>query len=227
MTRDQAKVLNYGRIYGAGEPFARTLLAQFNASLSEEEVVKRAKHMYSQTKGSRGYKLNSRGRWLSELLGDQVAQVTSRAELWQLGKLKVIMDRLVGETRETPEGVRHTLTEEGRQLYLELLQHLEEEEEDVLGDRQLGQLLRHLVSQLHIAHWTISLPLKVPNNTLTVKVKEYSGVVAKTEAGYDDRQSLVHQVLLGADGSSRKAIRDGGLWKFLTIRQIYLLGNQS
>ena len=157
MTRDQAKVLNYGRIYGAGEPFARTLLAQFNASLTEEEVAKRAKHMYIQTKGSRGYKLNSRGRWLTDLLGGQVSQVTSRAELWQLGKLKVVMDRLV---EETEEGVRHTLTEEGRQLYLELLQHLEEEEEGVgegetedwpvLGDRQLGQLLRHLVSQAHV-----------------------------------------------------------------------------
>ena len=62
------------------------------------------------------------------------------------------MERLVEETEETPEGARHTLTEEGRQLYLELLQHLEEEGEDwpVLGDSQLGQLLRHLVSQLHL-----------------------------------------------------------------------------
>ena len=28
---------------------------------------------------------------------------------------------------------------------------------------------------------------------------------------------------LGADGSSREAIRDGALWKFLTVRQIYPL----
>ena len=32
---------------------------------------------------------------------------------------------------------------------------------------------------------------------------------------------------LGADGLSRKAIRDGGLWKFLTVSQIYPLSNQS
>ena len=32
---------------------------------------------------------------------------------------------------------------------------------------------------------------------------------------------------VGADGSSREAIRDGGLWKFLTIRQIYPLSNQK
>ena len=31
---------------------------------------------------------------------------------------------------------------------------------------------------------------------------------------------------VGADGSSREAIHDGGLWKFLTVRQIYLLSNR-
>ena len=35
------------------------------------------------------------------------------------------------------------------------------------------------------------------------------------------------QSRIGADGSSRKAIRDGGLWKFLTFRLIYPLSNQS
>ena len=30
---------------------------------------------------------------------------------------------------------------------------------------------------------------------------------------------------LGADGLSRKAIHDGGLWKLLTVRQTYLLSN--
>ena len=47
VTRDEAKILNYARIYGAGEPFARSLLMQFNSSLSEEEAAKRAKHMFS------------------------------------------------------------------------------------------------------------------------------------------------------------------------------------
>ena len=31
---------------------------------------------------------------------------------------------------------------------------------------------------------------------------------------------------VGADGSSCKAIRQGGLWKFLTVRQTYPLSNQ-
>ena len=41
VSRDQAKILNYGRIYGAGEPFARLLLMQFNPSLSDKEAADR------------------------------------------------------------------------------------------------------------------------------------------------------------------------------------------
>ena len=41
VSRDQAKILNYGRIYGAGEPFARLLLMQFNPSLSEKQAADR------------------------------------------------------------------------------------------------------------------------------------------------------------------------------------------
>ena len=44
---------------------------------------------------------------------------------------------------------------------------------------------------------------------------------------YDDILLALGEFRLGADGSSRKAIRDGGLWKFLTVRQIYPLSNQS
>ena len=42
VSRDQAKVLNYGRIYGAGEPFAKLLLMQFNPSLTEKEAGARS-----------------------------------------------------------------------------------------------------------------------------------------------------------------------------------------
>ncbi len=38
MSRDEAKILNYGRIYGAGIPFAKQLLRTFNPSLSENEA---------------------------------------------------------------------------------------------------------------------------------------------------------------------------------------------
>ena len=38
VSRDQAKVLNYGRIYGAGIPFAKQLLQTFNPALSDSEA---------------------------------------------------------------------------------------------------------------------------------------------------------------------------------------------
>jgi DNA polymerase gamma 1 len=51
ITRNDAKVFNYGRIYGAGLKFASTLLRQFNPSLSEAETAKVASNLYKATKG--------------------------------------------------------------------------------------------------------------------------------------------------------------------------------
>lgn len=69
ISRDQAKVLNYGRIYGAGERFAKALLMQFNHRLSEEEAAETARKMYSITKGDVAYRLNQRGRRLAAAVG--------------------------------------------------------------------------------------------------------------------------------------------------------------
>jgi DNA polymerase gamma 1 len=66
ITRDQAKVMNYGRIYGAGERFAKTLLMQFNHRLSEAEATQRAREMYAVTKGTSVYQLNYKGRQLAK-----------------------------------------------------------------------------------------------------------------------------------------------------------------
>src|SRR5436305_4030781 len=51
ITRNDAKVFNYGRIYGAGLKFASTLLRQFNPNLSEAETAKIASNLYKETKG--------------------------------------------------------------------------------------------------------------------------------------------------------------------------------
>lgn len=53
ISREHAKVFNYGRIYGAGQPFAERLLMQFNHRLSAEEAAAKAKQMYAATKGLR------------------------------------------------------------------------------------------------------------------------------------------------------------------------------
>lgn len=55
ISREHAKVFNYGRIYGAGQPFAERLLMQFNHRLSQAEASSKAKQMYALTKGIRRY----------------------------------------------------------------------------------------------------------------------------------------------------------------------------
>ncbi|KAF9429675.1 DNA-directed DNA polymerase gamma mip1 [Podila epigama] len=51
ISRDQAKIFNYGRIYGAGLKFATRLLQQFNTSIDAAEAKSRASNLYAATKG--------------------------------------------------------------------------------------------------------------------------------------------------------------------------------
>ncbi len=53
ITRNDAKIFNYGRIYGAGLRFAAQLLRQFNPALSEKETIGIATRLYSATKGTK------------------------------------------------------------------------------------------------------------------------------------------------------------------------------
>ena len=53
ISRNDAKVFNYGRIYGAGLKFASTLLRQFNPNLSDKETHEIASKLYQETKGTK------------------------------------------------------------------------------------------------------------------------------------------------------------------------------
>ncbi|XP_061577510.1 DNA polymerase subunit gamma-1 isoform X1 [Cololabis saira] len=64
ISREHAKVFNYGRIYGAGQPFAERLLMQFNHRLNQTEASSKARQMYALTKGIRRYQLSEEGEWL-------------------------------------------------------------------------------------------------------------------------------------------------------------------
>lgn len=57
ISRDHAKVINYARIYGAGQNFAQTLLKQFNPSISDNEAKSKAMKMFQLTKGKKLYHL--------------------------------------------------------------------------------------------------------------------------------------------------------------------------
>ncbi|ORY07050.1 DNA polymerase family A-domain-containing protein, partial [Clohesyomyces aquaticus] len=53
ISRNDAKVFNYGRIYGAGLKFASTLLRQFNPNLTDAQTSQTANDLYSNTKGKK------------------------------------------------------------------------------------------------------------------------------------------------------------------------------
>jgi DNA polymerase gamma 1 len=65
ISRNDAKVFNYGRIYGAGLKFAATLLRQFNPSLTDEQTTKTAEALYQTTKGKKTNRkqLHERSFW--------------------------------------------------------------------------------------------------------------------------------------------------------------------
>ncbi|KAG7170816.1 DNA polymerase subunit gamma-1-like isoform X1 [Homarus americanus] len=61
ISRDHAKVINYGRIYGAGLRFTQRLLKQFNPKMSDAEIKERAENLFATTKGQKGWCLNQQG----------------------------------------------------------------------------------------------------------------------------------------------------------------------
>ncbi|KAF1808314.1 DNA polymerase gamma [Eremomyces bilateralis CBS 781.70] len=65
ISRNDAKVFNYGRIYGAGVKFASTLLRQFSPSIAESEAIGTSQALYTQTKGKRTMRraLHDRSFW--------------------------------------------------------------------------------------------------------------------------------------------------------------------
>ena len=56
ISRDQAKVFNYSRIYGAGMKHAVLLLLQGNASMLPDQAQKLAEQLYASTKGKNTYR---------------------------------------------------------------------------------------------------------------------------------------------------------------------------
>ena len=62
ISRDQAKVFNYSRIYGAGMRHAVLLLLQANASMLPDEAQKLAEQLYASTKGKNTHRGDIFGR---------------------------------------------------------------------------------------------------------------------------------------------------------------------
>lgn len=58
INRDQAKIFNYSRIYGAGKKHAELLLLQSNPSLSQQDARSLANDLYASTKGKKSSRRN-------------------------------------------------------------------------------------------------------------------------------------------------------------------------
>ncbi|KAL1509827.1 hypothetical protein ABEB36_004506 [Hypothenemus hampei] len=80
ISRDHAKVINYARIYGAGQQFAERLLSQFNPSMSESEARSKAQKMFALTKGKKLYRLKS------EFISDLPDQPYGKWQAFQIAK---------------------------------------------------------------------------------------------------------------------------------------------
>ncbi|KAI8508064.1 hypothetical protein Bbelb_143040 [Branchiostoma belcheri] len=87
ISRDHAKVFNYGRIYGAGQPFAERLLLQFNHRMTQEQASEKAKQMYAATKGVREYKLSEAAQQALAELGGTTQSGTEWVSLAEVRSL--------------------------------------------------------------------------------------------------------------------------------------------
>lgn len=62
ISRDQAKVFNYSRIYGAGMRHAELLLLQASAAMLQDQAKKLAENLYASTKGKNTHRADIFGR---------------------------------------------------------------------------------------------------------------------------------------------------------------------
>uniref|UniRef100_A0A182K7I2 DNA polymerase subunit gamma-1 n=1 Tax=Anopheles christyi TaxID=43041 RepID=A0A182K7I2_9DIPT len=95
ISRDHAKVLNYARIYGAGQQFSERLLKQFNPTLTSAEARSKATKMFSLTKGRRTYRLR-------EELRDQYPTQPARSTAYEALGLARACNRPVVELFDGP-----------------------------------------------------------------------------------------------------------------------------
>ncbi|XP_050355266.1 DNA polymerase subunit gamma-1, mitochondrial-like [Nymphalis io] len=104
--RDHAKVINYARIYGAGQNFAERLLKQFNPTMTISEAKSKAAKMFSTTKGRRVYRLKEKFSegFIDEELGDRPLEMSAN----QAMRLAKLSGKKVDEMFERPVWVGGT-----------------------------------------------------------------------------------------------------------------------
>lgn len=80
ISRNEAKVFNYGRIYGAGVKFATSLLKKFNPSITDDKADEVAKQLYAETKGKTSVV--------------KLPETDEKVKIWYGGSESVVFNRL-------------------------------------------------------------------------------------------------------------------------------------
>ncbi|PNP48989.1 hypothetical protein TGAMA5MH_00148 [Trichoderma gamsii] len=129
ISRNQAKIFNYGRIYGAGLKFAATLLRQFNPKLSEAETTEIAQRLYANTKGIKTNRktINKRLFWrggtesfVFNKLEEFAEQDWARTPVLGAGITQALMSRFVSKGGYLPSRINWAIQSSGVD-YLHLL----------------------------------------------------------------------------------------------------------
>ena len=106
ISRNDAKVFNYGRIYGAGLKFAQSLLRRFNPTLKEAEANSIADRLYLETKGKKERRkvLSDRSFWrggteslVFNKLEEFAEQERPRTPVLGAGITEALMRRFIGK----------------------------------------------------------------------------------------------------------------------------------
>ena len=101
-SRDQAKVFNYSRMYGAGKKAALRTLMQNNQHLSRKECVEKVNTLYDMTKGDAVYQLSEEALWIVKKTGVKIsfdALLTGLCKYEDVCKIKHAAEKSFGSIR--------------------------------------------------------------------------------------------------------------------------------
>ena len=134
-SRNEAKILNYGRIYGGGVLFAAQLLRNFNPSLSDLEADRRARKMYQVTKGDRKYEMSDISKHLYQILyGDTNFEPVVKKTLKVLHLTKVLLDAVMESYKDLENLI---MNENGLTIVHELEMPLSDDNQIELKDLRI------------------------------------------------------------------------------------------
>ncbi|KAL0829591.1 hypothetical protein ABMA28_003101 [Loxostege sticticalis] len=106
ISRDHAKVINYARIYGAGQNFAERLLKQFNPTMTISEAKSKAAKMFTTTKGRRVYSLKK--RYMEGFMDEDDEAKVVEMSSYQAMRLAKLSGKRVEDMFERPKWVGGT-----------------------------------------------------------------------------------------------------------------------